>query len=390
MSDSFLQVLPPVRRVVSCVAVALATSGIVHAQSAPATPPASGSFALGVEAFALWQKSSPTPTPIITNGILGQAGTSVLLGGGELDTNPGAGIRVTGSYAVDPRWAIDAAFFGVDRRSTSRNVSSSGLPGSTNLLLPYYDVNRNREAVTAISSAAQYSGTANEQLSNRLTGAEANISWPLAVSGWRNVSLFAGFRWLQLEENYAITTSSPVIPPQPTDIWNTIDTFDTSNNFYGAQIGVRGRYDEDRWYATGSLKVALGGMVQRVGISGQLATNDFNGLGQAQTFAGGYFALPSNIGNYSRTEFAVVPEVALALGYRVTPAVSFFLGYNFLYASSVVRPGNQINRNVNTTQSVAYTGEPVVDSTGPAQPSFSFKTSDYWAQSVSFGVEMRF
>ena len=27
---------------------------------------------------------------------------------------------------------------------------------------------------------------------------------------------------------------------------------------------------------------------------------------------------------------------------------------------------------------------------GPAQPSFSYKTSDYWAQSVSIGLEFRF
>jgi hypothetical protein len=150
------------------------------------------------------------------------------------------------------------------------------------------------------------------------------------------------------------------------------------------------RCDEDRWYASGSAKLALGAMVQDVGISGSLQTNDFTGLGAVRTYSGGYFALPSNIGSYSQTEFAVIPELTLSVGYRVTPALSVVAGYSVLYASSVVRPGNQIDRRINPTQSVSYVGEPALDPVGPAQPSFSFNTSDFWAQSVSVGVVVRF
>jgi len=372
----------------TCIAAALAACGGAHAQSAPTMQPAVGTWTLGVEALAMWQKGSPTPTPIITSGVVGQMGTSVLLGGGTLDTNPGGGFRLAAGYGMNADWALDGAFFFVDRRSTSRSVSSSGLPDSTDLLLPYFDVNANREAVTEISFAGDYSGAATTQLTNRLMGAEGNVSWPLA--SMRGVSMFAGVRWLQLEETYSIATSSPSIPPNAIDIWTTSDVFDTSNNFYGAQVGIRGRYDDDRWYATGSGKVALGGMVEKVGIGGQLNTNDFTGLTAVRTYAGGYFALPSNIGSKSRTEFAVVPELALTVGYHLTPAMSLFAGYNVLYASNVVRPGNQIDRNLNTTQSVAFTGEPVVDPTGPAKPSSSFNSSTYWAQNLSVGLEFRF
>jgi hypothetical protein len=366
-------------------AIALAACGAASAQSTPAA----GAWTVGVEALAVWQKASPTPTPIITDAPLTRTGVNVLLGGGDVDTNPGPGLRISASYAASPAWSLDASFFGVDRRSTTGSVASSGLPGSTNLLLPYFDVNRNRETTTEISFAGSYSGSASTEFTNRLMGAEANVAWPIAAGG-RGVAWFAGFRWLQLEETYAIVTSSPVIPPQPLDIWTTNDTFDTSNNFYGGQIGIRGRYDEDRWYASGSAKLALGAMVQEVGIAGSLVTNDFTGLGAPRTYAGGYFALPSNIGNYSQTEFAVIPELALSVGYRITPSLSIFAGYSALYASSVVRPGNQINRNVNATQSVSYVGEPFLEPVGPAQPSFSFNTSDFWAQSVSVGLEVRF
>ena len=377
-------------RVMIVAAAAAMLSGTAHAQTMPNMQPADGRLTVGIEGFALWQKSSPTPTPIITDGQLGGVRTNVLLGGGDRDTNPGPGLRLTGRYAANARWSVDGSFFAVERRSTSRGISSSGEPGSTNLLLPFYDVNAERETATEISLAGQYRGDVTEQFTNRLTGADVNVAWPLAATAPWNLSLFGGFRWLQLKESYSISTSSPTIPPQPLDIWNTKDTFDATNDFYGGQLGIRASYDRDRWYASGRAQVALGGMVQKVGIAGSLETNDFTGLGETRSYAGGYFALPSNIGQHSRTQFSAIPEIALRVGYRITPSVSVFGAYHVLYASNVVRPGNQVSRNVNATQSVSYTGEPFIDPTGPTQPAFVFRTSDYWAQSLGVGVEVRF
>ncbi len=131
-------------------------------------------------------------------------------------------------------------------------------------------------------------------------------------------------------------------------------------------------------------------MVQDVDISGSLVTNDYTNFGPTQTFSGGYFALPTNIGSYSRTEFAVVPEVGLNIGWRINPQASIILGYSFMYASNVVRPGNQINRTINTTQSTAYTEDPAARLQGPAQPSFQFNDSNFWAQGINVGLSYRF
>jgi len=45
----------------TCIAAALAACGGAHAQSAPTMQPAVGTWTLGVEALAMWQKGSPTP-----------------------------------------------------------------------------------------------------------------------------------------------------------------------------------------------------------------------------------------------------------------------------------------------------------------------------------------
>jgi hypothetical protein len=376
--------------------VALAATGIVGtagAQSAPgagAAPFADGRGTVTAEVLYAWFKASPTPVPLITDNTYGLPATNVLLGGGTIDTNPNAGFRVTGTYALPGAWGLEGTGFYVPSRSTSRSVSSSGAIDSTDLLLPFFDVTQGRENFTEVSFSPIFSGRAETTLTNNLGGGELNATWSMpSRDGWK-LNLLGGFRYLQLREKYTFTTSSPDLPPGPTDIWDTTDQFDATNRFYGLQVGARAAFDQGAWVGSGFAKLALGTMQQSVSISGSLQTNDFNDLGPVQTFAGGYFALPSNIGEHSRNQFAVVPEIGLALGYRVTPAATILVSYSLLYASDVVRPGLQVNRNVNPTQSLAYGGEPPARLVGAAQPSFGFDTTDFWAQTLSIGLAYRF
>src|SRR5205814_2279088 len=163
-------------------------------------------------------------------------------------------------------------------------------------------------------------------------------------------------------------TDSPNIPPAHPDVFQTRDEFDVANNFHGLQVGARARADWGPVFLTGMLKVALGAMVESVDIDGSLVTNDFNNFGVPQTFKGGYFALPTNIGSHTRSVFAVVPEAGLTLGYQITPWMAVTAGYTFLYANNVVRAPQQVNRNINPTQASAITGTAASPPVGPAAP----------------------
>ena len=165
------------------------------------------------------------------------------------------------------------------------------------------------------------------------------MTWAMPPQDAWRVDLLGGFRFLQLRESYTITTSSPYNPPNPADIWNTTDAFDARNRFYGLQVGARAAYDQGPWVGSVIGKLALGTMQQRVSVNGSLETNDYNNYGPTQIFSGAYFALPTNSGDHSRNTFAVVPEIALNLGYRLTPQATVYVGYSFLYASNVARPG---------------------------------------------------
>ncbi|MFO1395481.1 MAG: BBP7 family outer membrane beta-barrel protein [Burkholderiales bacterium] len=372
------------------VALLLVGAATAHAQT-PATDIARVSpITLGAEALFWWFNDSPAPVPLVTNAVLTVPNLQTYLGGQSIDTGMHPGFRLSAAYATGDRLGFEGSVLYLPTRTTSRSVSSSGKIGSVDLILPYLDAQTGIENGTELSFAPTFAGSATEALSSNLLGAEVNATWALPRADALQVDVIGGLRYLRLRETYTFTTSSPYIPPFPVDIWDTTDRFAATNSFYGAQLGVRARFDQGPWFGAGSAKVALGGMVQEVDVSGSVATNDYTNYTSVQTFTGGYFALPTNIGNYSRTQFAVVPELSLKVGYRVTPSASLFVGYSLLYASNVVRPGNQLNRTVNTTQSTSYTEDPTPRLVGPAQPAFAFNDSSFWAQGVNMGVAIRF
>jgi hypothetical protein len=100
-------------------------------------------------------------------------------------------------------------------------------------------------------------------------------------------------------------------------------------------------------------------------------------------------AQPTNSGHLSKNHFAVLPEIGIKVGYQVTDNVRVYVGWDFLYASSVVRPGDQIDRSVNTNQLLTIAGPGSVGN-GPARPAPTFKPTDFWAFGVNAGLEWRF
>lgn len=380
---------PAMRTALVLAAVLLvASAGVAWAQAGASSPAAP--FNVGAEALLWWLKDSPAPVPLVTDGIVGQPGTRVFLGGRDLDTDPTPGFRLTAGYALTDRWGLESSFFYLPTRSTVRSVGSNGAPGSQRLVVPFFDVTLPGEDTTGIALPGQFAGHATEQLSTSFLGAELNAATPLRAMGPVSVDVLGGFRYLRLRDTYTFVTSSPNVPPRPADVFETTDELGASNDFYGAQIGARARFDRGPWFASGVLKVALGAVVQTVDVKGSVTTNDFSGFGPLQTFAGGYFALPTNIGEHRRSVFAVVPEVGLTAGYRLTSWASVFLGYTFLYVSDVARAPQQVNRTINPTQGLAYGGTPPLTLQGAAEPSFKFKSTGFWAHGLSAGLAVRF
>jgi hypothetical protein len=88
----------------------------------------------------------------------------------------------------------------------------------------------------------------------------------------------------------------------------------------------------------------------------------------------------------SSNKFAVVPEAQVKLGYDITPTIRVTVAYDFLYWSNVVRPTDQIDRNLVKGQ--FFQEDPL--STSLAYPQRLDKTTDFYVQGISVGLQARF
>jgi hypothetical protein len=275
-------------------------------------------------------------------------------------------------------------------RSVRFSAGGDGSAGSEVIGRPFFNTVTNMEDAELVNFPGLLSGRVGVNLSSRLQGAEINGVSRLCGCGcscWK-VDVLAGFRFLDLHEGLGITENLTVLPTVPFTggtAFDIFDQFDTRNEFYGGQIGARAQYCRGPWSANLTAKVALGNTHEEIVINGGTRITP---PGTAPTVAaGGLLALPSNIGTFSHDAFAVVPEVGVTLGYQVNCHLRAYVGYNFLYWSDVVRPGDQIDRNINTTQ-LPRTPGGASSTAGP--PSFNFKETDFWVQGITLGFEFRF
>lgn len=348
----------------------------------PATSPAPHVWG-ALEALYWWTKASPVPVPLVTP--IGQTGNA-LLGDEDIEQDGRGGGRFTLGFTLDDNqnWAMELTYLFLATSTVRESVYSDGGPGSATLVIPFYDPTLPGENFTYLSRPGAFSGDATLRMREYLQSGEINLLYSGQRMSGTRLDWLGGFRWVNLQERLSLFTDSPNLAGD--DIFQTYDDFQTSNNFYGGQIGLRGTYDDPRFYMTATAKVALGATVERVHTYGNTFIANNTG---AYSFDGGYFTQPTNMGTQSRSRFAVVPEVGLNFGIKLSPWANFVVGYSFLYISSVARPGEQIDRVINPTQAPAISGNfPAL--TGPARPTLSVTDTDYWAQGVNFGLELKF
>ncbi len=372
--------------------------------------PAGCRFWASGEYLLWWVKSGPLTVPLITTGpfppppgvspgVLGQPGTTLVHGLTDMDFHAFSGVRVTaGSWLdADRTVGVEGRGFLLERRTNQFGVASDAA-GNPVLALP------NTFAGMAdrftVSQADERSGSVVVPSTTRLWGAEANALWSLSGEGPLHACVLAGFRYLDLQEGLGINSFSTALdnglptntvvflgqPFGPPASVLVNDQFGTRNQFYGGQLGGRVEYMSGKLFGSLAVRVALGDTHEAASNTG-LTTLIVPGQPNL-TVNGGRLVAPSNASRFSQDEFSVVPEVEVKVGCQVTATMRVLVGYNVLYWTDVARPGNQIDQTVDARQiptSIVFT--PGFAGTVPAVP---FRKSDYWAQGISFGLELAF
>jgi hypothetical protein len=199
--------------------------------------------------------------------------------------------------------------------------------------------------------------------------------------GGSRVDWTLGYRYVKLDESLAIREDLMSQADGTLANFNVSDVFATENVFNGMELGLVWDTYRGRWSSELAARFGVGNNRRKVAISG--ATSSVI-QGAAFSDPGGLLALPSNMGTYEDDEFVVIPELTVSLGYQIAPRVRFLIGYTIIYWNNVVRPGDQIDLNVNTDQL-----PPALSTTGAQAPSFAFNDGTFWAQGINLGMDWR-
>lgn len=353
-----------------------------------------------------WVKNQPLGVPLVTTGnsmvmkpgALDSLGTAVLFGGSDIDYHTFSGGRFTLGLGFGSDYngilGVEGSGFFLEKRPANFFAASS-VTGVPVIARPFVNAQDKTESVLLVSDPGRDAGSVSSVSYSTLYGWDVD----LVGSGYRDsslrVDLLGGFRYLNLSEDFDISQQSTLVPNgsagfagnilvPPTNV-AILDHFGTRNEFYGGQLGARVEYGE-RLFISASGKIALGSTHEVINLEGFTKRS---GPGTTTVITpGGLLVLSSNAGWRAHDEFAVIPEIGINVGYNICRGVKVYVGYTFLYWSDVVRPGDQINRVVNPTlvpASQTYAKGPAA----PAEPSFTFQRTDFWAQGVNFGLALR-
>jgi hypothetical protein len=359
-----------------------------------------GRFWTSVE-YLIWKtEHGPLNYPIETGGFVGTSGvvgssstsTGIYFGRNDMVYPNYNGVRVTTGLWIDhaEHFGVEASAFLLDSPGIhlKSNVSAVVVNGTVGPFPPVSIfetfINATTGAQSAMLLAAQgtSSGFLNVDSSSFLWGAEVNLIGNLYRGPCCRFDLLAGYRNLNLSENLNITSDTNA---SGAGTYVISDHFGTRNMFNGGQIGARAEWRHEAFRVGLTGKLAVGDTQETLTVAG--TTNLFGAAGGV-TFPAGFYALPSNSGHFVLDQFSAVPQVNVNLGYQAGSHCYFFLGYDFLFWTRVLRPGAQVNPVLDPTQIPANSA--FVPGATPGNPVPLFIPHDFWAMGVDLGVEVRY
>lgn len=380
---------------------------------------------LSADYLMWWTKGMRIP-PLVTtttvdppvlgsaDGSLDQAGHVILYGDEEILRGRRSGMRFQAGTWLDDccRLGFEADYYFLNEATERFSASSPGTVGSQVISRPFYDILRPGATammgipgpignIQQVAFPDQLSGTITVTAQSDFQSAGTRMRYALCceTSGCqtahdgseyhfaKRLDFLLGYRFARLNESLGILEELDetgfFVPPQQ---FQVRDSFRTQNDFHGAELGVRGEWTTGRLSLDLLGKLALGNVRQRVAINGSTDVTVV-GMPPEPTAAGGLLALTTNIGSYEQNSFAVIPELGATLGLQLTKRLRGTIGYSFVYWSNVVRPGDQIDLDLNQTFIPRFNGG--VAGSGFQRPGFNFRETDYWAQGLNVGLDYR-
>jgi hypothetical protein len=315
---------------------------------------------------AWWVKPAGLAVPLVatTRGAasLDDPTATVLLGNQDLAYPTMHGFRATFGFAPVTTSSIgaEATCIYLPGRSTKRTFAGPGL------FLPFLDTETTPPRESGLPVAGDVSAASWAEF------------WSAEFAPWLccyeapgvRVDGLVTFRHLGLRESLELRARSRT--------FETFDRFETRNYFFGAGAGARCSWESGRLVADVTARLALGAVA---------ASDEAGGytVRDGEAVGGGFFSFAQQ-GEFRHARFAVVPDVAVNVGWRVCPCAVVRAGYSFLYWSSVKEAGEQVRRRFDAAALPVFGGDP----DDAPSPKRQLRESDFWAHGLSVGVEIEY
>jgi hypothetical protein len=327
-----------------------------------------------VSYMMMWIKD-PSATPPLA--VLGRNPAAALLGGDNTTFDGQNGIRATvGMWlGCDRKIGIEASGFLVERGESTQAFAGDGAVGSPTITRPFLNLNGPVPTVGQfIVTAPGIPGSISERQTSEIWGAEVNgvLNWQQDCH--RTTDLLAGFVYTDLHETLGVRSSTTT-----PNVGSTIidDAIGTRNQFYAPQVGTRTSWCYGQFSLTMIGMLAMGVNHETIDRLGNTTTLNAAGAVINNT-PSGFLVQASNRGHVSTDHFCVGAPSRITLDYHFTDNLAAYIGYDFIYLTTVVRPGNQVDPTFQTV------GNTVV------RPAGGFNHTDFWANSFIAGVSWKF
>jgi hypothetical protein len=368
---------------------------------APLVPACQDRLWVHTDYLVWWMKGGDTPPLVTTSpagtaqtaaGVIGQPGTRVLFGEGELNNAARSGLRLTLDYWFCPcqLYGIEASYFGLAPQETEYFQSGSSA-GAPILARPFYNVQTSAYDAGLISYPGVSNGIVDARLTTDFQGGDLLLRRAIYSQCGDRLDFLIGYRYAQLIDNLRIGTNSiatSTVGAVATGTAQTIaDSFDARNEFHGVEFGILHQYHCNQWSLELQAKTAVGDTMSYININGSTTTT-IPGQATSTVAPAGFLALPTNSGAYHRNDFAMVPELGATVGLDLTARMRLTAGYSLIYWSKVVRAGDQVDINVNPSQFPS--GATPGTLTGNPSPHFPYAFTDFWSQGLNVGLDYRF
>lgn len=343
-------------------------------------------FRLSAEYLMWWTNGYSVPAlvttgPVASGGALGQPGVSTLFGNQTINTGFSSGVR-TGYewwFGRCQNWAFDGHMFLLSQVGQTAGFASFGSPL---LARPFFNVNSGVQTAEIVAAPGSVIGGIDISSKTSLYGADINMRRKLCQGCNTYFDGLFGYRFLSLQETLTIAEQSSQLPPINPAFpasGTAFDRFHTTNQFNGGQIGAAMGCTKGNWVFDLRSMVAIGETSSILYVDGA-----HNFVSPNSSGPGGLLALNSNSGRFSHNAFSVVPELTMNIGYNLSQHCRIYVGYNFLFWSGVLRPGNQIDPNLDVTRIPGFGA--TVPPVATPHPTVPLTTRDFYAQGINLGL----